>query len=158
MEISGWFCFSILNWTKRGEMNKHLFFKNKNILFYCISTYVKSYNLCCHWVIRHYLTTDWCLTAVPLSSCENLRLAVVTLTSATVDLCFPGTSEVIGRRPLLEYRYTDTKKTKNRYFFLFNLVDFGPLFSWFPRGRGSPRPSRRSSFVFSLIVPGSRIW
>lgn len=65
-----------------------------------------------------------------------------------------------------EYRYTDTdKKKKNQYFFLFNLVDFGHLFSWFPvflvrAGWGSPHLLHLSCFVFSLMkliaVPGSR--
>lgn len=48
----------------------------------------------------------------------RLQLTVVTLTRANVDLCFPGTSEVNGRQPLMSIDIrTRTKRRRTNIFF-----------------------------------------
>lgn len=86
----------------------------------------------CHQVIHRHFTT---VISLPL---KNLLFCETAADSCDTDGCecwfmFSRNVRSEQKTAVDEYRYTDTdKKKKNQYCFLFNLVDFGHLFSWFP--------------------------
>lgn len=151
---SAWF-FAVAFWVAM-EMSGH---HAKCTMFYCVSTDAKSFRL--HCVLRLFVFRVWCSSFL----CALQNLSWKTLQPwhwrASVGLCFPGTSEVKRRRPVTEYNYQKETRTQRKwkpiFFFLFNLIVFGPLFFWFlvflmPAGmRLAHLLKSLFCFVFSLI-------
>lgn len=126
--ISAWF-FVVAFWDAM-EMSGD---DAKRMMFYRVSTDVNSLKL--HCVLGLFVFRVW--RSSFLCALQNLSWKILQPWHwrASVGLCFPGTSEVKRRRPVMEYNYQKETRTqrkmKTNIFFLFNLIVFGPLFFWF---------------------------